>query len=370
MKIFSRPQRVLWIIVSIACMVFVGCSDAQQYSESEKLWTSPGNFIVSYGPIMEPYSSKIDNSYYLYSPSGQQLGWLQGQGSWAPVALATRKGSYGYFAGSINNLGDGTQKVSFLKESPVSFYGSSPNGNLAIAIINDSNSAEFHHSFVAFYEESTSKGTVPTVPHSLAVGEEAALVVGDSYEGERYEKDLVLIRNDGSIKKINFPLGYDENIPDFKYPHVNYLGNGVFEVLEGITKGERTDFKSFEVRIGDDDELTIQKVTHFSMNLHEDFAITQSLPFGENGFIDINGNVFINHRDTHLPEKTGNIRSFNAKAYIPVNFSTEALLGIRQKDCIEISRWDKPELVVARLKYEKKACSDDACGISSISRTL
>lgn len=130
---------------------------------------------------------------------------------------------------------------------------------------------------------------------------------------------------------------------------------------------KKTNFKSFELRISDEDELLIQKVTHFSMDLHEDFAVTRSLPFGENGFIDVNGNVFINHRDSHPPEQTGTIQSFNTESYIPVNSSTEALVGLRRKDFIEIRRWDKPDIMVARLSYENKACSDEACGIASVS---
>lgn len=368
-KILSRKHSFPWLVVPAACLVLAGCTDVERSTGDKQAWASPGNFVVSYGPVVEPYPSSIHNTYYLYSSSGQRLASSQGKGSWTPVALTTREGSYGYFPDSIKDLGSGEEKASFLKRSPVSFYGGSPEGNLTVGIVNDSDSAEFHHSLVVFHGQSTFKEPVPTVPHSLAVGEDAALVVGDSYEGERHKKDLVLVRSDGSVKTIDFPRGYDTSIPDFKYPHVNYLGDGLFEVLEGRTEGEVTRFKSFEVRISDNDELVTQKVSHFSMALHKDFAITRSLPLGENGVIDTNGNVFINHRDTKPPELTGKIPEFHEKSFVPVNFSAEALFGIRRKDSIEIRRWDAPEEITARLSYEKNACSDSACGISSISRT-
>ncbi|OIR41053.1 hypothetical protein BJP07_09420 [Corynebacterium sp. NML130628] len=283
--------------------------------------------------------------------------------------MTTREGSYGYFPDSIKDLGSGEEKASFLERSPVTFYDGSPTGNLAVGIVNDSDSAEFHHSFIVFHGQSTFKAPVPTVPHSLAVSEDAALVVGDSYEGERHKKDLVLVRKDGSVTTIDFPHGYDTSIPDFKYPHVNYLGDGLFEILEGKTEGEVTHFTSFEVRLSDDNEAVTQQISHFSMALHKNFAVTRSLPFGENGFIDTNGTVFINHRDSEPPELTGTIPRFQEENFIPVNFSTQALFGIRRKDIIEIRRWDAPEKITARLNYEQNACSDEACGISSISRT-
>lgn len=368
-KILFRKDRFPWLAIPAACLILVGCTDVEHSTGDKQAWASPGNFIVSYGPVVEPYSSSIHNSYYLYSPSGARLASSQGEGSWTPVVLTTREGSYGYFPDSINDLGSGEEKASFLKRSPITFYGGSPEGNLAVGIINDSDSAKFHHSFVIVHGQSAFKGPVPTVPHSLAVGEEAALVVGDSHEGEHHKKDLVLVRSDGSIKTIDFPHGYDTSIPDFKYPHVNYLGDGLFEVLEGKTEGEVSYFRSFEVRLSDNDELLTQKISYFSMELHKDFAVTRSLPFGENGFIDTNGKVFINHRDSKPPKLAGTIPEFHEKSFVSVNFSVEALFGIRRKDFIEIRRWDTPEEIIARLSYEKSACPDDACGISSISRT-
>ena len=262
-QVFSLKQIFRWLTVPAACLVLVGCTDVKRSTGDKQAWASPGNFVVSYGPVVEPYSSSIHNTYYLYSPSGQRLASSQGKGSWTPVALTTREGSFGYFSDSIKDLGSGEEKASFLERSPISFYGGSPAGNLTVGIVNDSDSAEFHHSLVVFHGQSTFKEPIPTVPHSLAVGEDAALVVGDSYEGERHKKDLVLVRSDGSVKTIDFPRGYDTSIPDFKYPHVNYLSNGVFEILEGRTEGEVTRFKSFEVRISDDDELVTQKVSLF-----------------------------------------------------------------------------------------------------------
>ena len=367
-KVTLKKLGLFWLAVSAACTVLVGCTSHEHSSDDSAAWASPGNFIVSYGPVMEPYSSDIPNSYYVYSPTGQLLASTQGQGSWTPVALSAHGRSYGYFSDSLDDLGTGEEKASFLERSPVSFYGGSPEGNLAVAIINESASVEFHHSVVVFYGQSTFKEPVPTVPHSLAVGEEAALVVGDSFEGEHHKKDLVLVSSDGSVKTIDFPRGYDTTVPDFKYPHVNYLGDGLFEVLEGRTEGEVTNFKSFEVRVSNDEVVT-QKVRQFSMELPKDFAVARSLPFGENGFIDTSGNVFINHRDGQSPERTGTIPDFHEDGFIPVSFSAEPFFGILRRNLIEIRRWEAPEKVVAQLSYEKSACRDDACGISSISRT-
>ncbi|MDN6823089.1 MAG: hypothetical protein L0L83_05575 [Corynebacterium flavescens] len=107
--------------------------------------------------------------------------------------------------------------------------------------------------------------------------------------------------------------------------------------------------------------------TDFSMTLNDSFSITRSLPFGENGFIDTSGNVLINHRDAHGPERTGTIPEFDADKFVPINSSTKSFIGIRKPNSIEIRRWSKSEEIVTEVAYEKDACADEACGISSIS---
>lgn len=371
MKSSSTQWAALLSVVLSLFLTLMGCSVlGQKPSDEQGEWSRKGSFIASYGPVVEPYSSRIRNSYYLYSDSGKQLSAAKGRGSWAPVAITTQSGAYGYFSGSLEQLGSDGPEVSFMKNSPVSFYGHSPEGRMAVAILNDSDSAEFHHSSVVFDGASANKATIPTVPHSLAVGERNALVVGDSVDGNVQRKDLLLLDADGTVTNIGFPSGYDESLPDFKYPHVNYLGDGLFEVLQAATEGPVTNFKSFEVRIVNDSYLETQQVRSFSMSLNDDFAVTRSLPLGENGFIDTSGRVFINHRDVFGPEHTGTIPQFDTDKFVPVNSSTEALLGIRTASSIEIRKWAKPEEIVAEIAYERGACADEACGLSSISAVL
>ena len=84
-------------------------------------------------------------------------------------------------------------------------------------------------------------------------------------------------------------------------------------------EGSRTFLTAFEVRVSGDDTLDTEQVTEHVMTLHEDFAVTRTLPRGENGFIDKEGRVFINRRDSADPELTGTIEGFSEEQFIFMN---------------------------------------------------
>ena len=45
-----------------------------------------------------PHPSGIDNTYYLYSANGEKIAEIDGPGSWVPVAMPTKNGTYLSFA--------------------------------------------------------------------------------------------------------------------------------------------------------------------------------------------------------------------------------------------------------------------------------
>ncbi|GAB3948106.1 hypothetical protein [Corynebacterium tapiri] len=241
---------------------------------------------------------------------------------------------------------------------------------MAVAIMNESQSAEFLFKAVVFNRGEVNSVPIPSGVHSLAVGENHALIAGDSLGDDPKKKELYLLKSNGQVKQIPFPEGYDLTTPDFKYSHVNYLGAGLFEVLQGVPDGEVTKLKSFEVRVTPEMTLKVENTREFKMTLANNFVKHVMLPFGETGFIDDQGSVFINHRDTKDPERTGHVDGVTRETYVRVNSSIEALFGVRRDGLIEIRRWGSPESIVTEIPFEKGACSDEACGIASVSKIL
>ena len=179
---------------------------------------------------------------------------------------------------------------------------------------------------------------------------------------------MFLLDAEGDGREIAFPDGYEVNSPDFKYPHVNYLGDGLFEILQGRVEGSRTFLTAFEVRVSGDDSLDTEQVTEHVMTLHDDFAVTRTLQRGENGFIDNEGRVFINRRDSADPELTGTIEGFSEEQFIPMNSAGfDPKFALEKGGKIEVRSWNAPEKPLTTFDYHSEACKDSSCGVSSIS---
>lgn len=336
-------------------------------------WATSGNYIVSYGPVKEPYPSTTDNTYYLYSPSGEEIGREKGPGSWSPIALPTRGGSYLYFADKIRQSGGNGSEISVPYRSPIVNFDGSPNGSFSIAILNTSQSAAFSHSVMLLKDDGEIiERDFPSIPHSLAVGDSEALIVGNPREGEgnANENELYLLDTDGNLTKIPFPPGYDVET-DFKYPYANYLGDGKFEVLQGHSEGRKTHLTSFEVSVDSaKKQLDVHNIHPLTMTLSEDFAITRTLPNGENGVIDKSGNVYINRRDLSEPEQVGHIEGFSADNFIRMKTpGREPKFGLRRAGKIEVRKWNDPDAVLFSVDVERSACGSPDCDVASISET-
>ena len=352
--------------------LLAGCSptqDAGPTASTAQDWSESGNYIVSYGPVLEPFGNNSSNSYYLHEPKGQEIAHVQGSGSWTPVALPTNGGSYLYFANSIQQHGLNNGSVEIHDYDPITYFGFSPEGSMAVAIVNSSQSDKFAHQAIVLKEDGTnSTHDLPLVPHSLAVGEKHAIVIGYTPTGTASDRRMFLLDAEGGGREIAFPDGYEVNSPDFKYPHVNYLGDGLFEILQGRVERSRTFLTAFEVRVSGDDSLNTEQVTEHVMTLHEDFAVTRTLQRGENGFIDNEGRVFINRRDSADPELTGTIEGFSEEQFIPMNSAGfDPKFALEKGGKIEVRSWNAPEKPLTTFDYHSEACKDSSCGVSSIS---
>lgn len=361
-----------FMVFSGILALLAGCSPTQDGGPAASTalhWSESGNYIVSYGPVLEPFGNNSSNSYYLHAPTGQEIDHVQGSGSWTPVALPTSGGSYLYFADSIQQHGLHNGSVEIHDYDPITYFGSSPEGSMAIAIVNSSQSDAFAHQAIVLKENgTTSTHDLPLVPHSLAVDEKHAIVIGYTPNGTASDRRMFLLDAEGNGREIAFPDGYEVNSPDFKYPHVNYLGDGLFEILQGRVEGNRTFLTAFEVRVSEDDTLDTEQVTEHVMTLHEDFAVTRTLQRGENGFIDNEGRVFINRRDFADPELTGTIEGFSEEQFIPVNSAGgDPKFALEKGGKIEVRSWNAPEKPLTTISYHTEACRDSSCGISSIS---
>ena len=360
------------VVLSGIVVLLTGCSPAQDRGSvafAAEEWAKSGNYIVSYGPVLEPFGNDSSNSYYLHAPTGDEIDHLRGSGSWTPVALPTHGGSYLYFADSIQQYGLHDGSVDLHRYDPITYFGFSPEGSMAVAIVNTSQSESFAHQAHILREDgTTSTHDLPLAPHSLAVGDKHAIIIGYTPNGTASDRRMFLLDSDGEGREIAFPDGYEVNSPDFKYPHVNYLGDGSFEILQGRVEGNRTFLTAFEVRVGDDNKLDSQQVTEHVMTLNDDFAVTRTLQGGRNGFIDNEGRVFVNKKDSEDPQLTGVIEGFSEDQFILVNSASEdPKFGLEREGKVEIRSWNSPEKPLVTLKPHIEACSDSSCGISSIS---
>lgn len=360
----------LAIITGILSLL-AGCSFMGEQGSGATLsqeWAKPGNYIVSYGPVLEPFGSHSSNSYYLHAPTGEEIDQVQGSGSWTPVALPTNGGSYLYFADTIEQHGPHNGSVDITRYDPITYFGSSPEGTMAVAVVNTSQSDSFAHQALVLRGDGTTRSDdLPLVPHSLAVGETHAIIIGYTPEGTARDRRMFLLNSNGKGQEIAFPGGYEVHHPDFKYPHVNYLGDGLFEILQGRVEGNKTFLTAFEVRVSDD-KLDTERVTEHVMALDDDVAVTRTLPRGENGFIDNRGRVFVNRRNSADPELTGTIEGFSKDQFILVNSEgADPKFALERDGKVEIRSWNAPEEPLVAFDSHSEACKDSSCGISSVS---
>lgn len=343
-------------------------------------WGQSGNFIVGYGPVREPYSDTVKNTYQVFSPAGELLDETTQRGGYYPVAIPTRQGSYLYFADAIKQAGEHTHEVDITDYDPIDYSSNSETGTFGVAVVNASTS-EFSYDIVGLTADGRStKFSTAMVPHSLAVGKDYALVAGHASS----TKKLLLVNNQGQVKEINFPKGYQLDSPNFPYPYVNYLGNDRFEVLQAervkeLERGHTVDFVSFEIELGERhaDPDHALSVSRFTKTLPDDFQSTYPLSHGDTGYTTSDGRIYVNKRLTkNEPTFTGQLAGFSENRlltnniFIPVNsLFGDPLFGIKDKESISIRSWFEPNKVKTVIPVSKNACFfdiDDVCGLASI----
>jgi len=348
--------------------------------ESVTSWGQSGNFIVGYGPVREPYPDTVKNTYQVFSPDGKFLDETTQRGGYYPTVIPMRQGSYLYFADAIKQAGEHTHEVDITDYDPIEYSSNSETGTFGVAVVNASTS-EFSYDIVGLTADGKStKFSTRMVPHSLAVGKDYALVAG--YESST--RKLLLVNNQGKVKEINFPKGYRLDSPSFPYPHVNYLGNDRFEVLQAervkeLERGHTVDFVSFEIELGErhaDPDHTLS-VSRFTKTLPDDFGAGYALSHGDTGYTTKDGRIYVNKRLTkNQPTFTGRIAGFSQERlltndiFVPVNSQFgDPLFGIKDKESISIRSWFEPNKVRTVIPVSKNACFfdiDDVCDLASI----
>ena len=376
----------LSVVAVVVCLAMLYTS-AEKYAINRRAlpgnaasWGQSGNFIVGYGPVREPYSSNVQNTYQVFSPEGQWLDETTQRGGYYPVAIPTRQGSYLYFADTIRQAGEHTHEVDITDFDPIEYCSNSETGIFGIAVVNASTS-EFAYDSIVFTADGGSTTTsIDMVPHSLAVGKDYALIVGYASSVRK----LLLVDSRGRVTKIDFPKGYRLDSPSFPYPHVNYLGNDRFEVLQAervteLERGHTVDFVSFEIELGEhhaDPDHTLS-VSRFTKTLPDDFGAGYALSHGDTGYTTKDGRIYVNKRLTkNQPTFTGRIAGFSQERlltndiFVPVNSQFgEPLFGIKDKESISIRSWFEPNKVRTVIPVSKNACFfdiDDVCDLASI----
>ena len=374
---------VLTLVVCLIVMVVSAgkyAANRHSFPENTASWGQSGNYIMGYGPVREPYLDTIKNTYQVFSPDGKWLDETTQQGSYYPIAIPTRQGSYLYFADAIKQAGEHTHEISINAHDPIEYSSNSETGTFGVAVVNASTS-EFSYDIVGLTADGRSTRFSPAmVPHSLAVGKDYALVAGHASS----TKKLLLVNNQGQAKEINFPKGYQLDSPNFPYPYVNYLGNDRFEVLQAervkeLERGHTVDFVSFEIELGEHhaDPDHALSVSRFTKTLPDDFGAGYALSHGDTGYTTKDGRIYVNKRLTkNEPTFTGQLAGFSKdrlltnNIFIPVNsLFGDPLFGIKDKESISIRSWFEPNKVRTVIPVSKNACffdMDDVCGLASI----
>lgn len=145
----------LSVVAVVVCLAMLYTS-AEKYAINRRAlpgnaasWGQSGNFIVGYGPVREPYSSNVQNTYQVFSPEGQWLDETTQRGGYYPVAIPTRQGSYLYFADAIRQAGEHTHEVDITDFDPIEYCSNSETGTFGIAVVNASTS-EFAYDSIVF----------------------------------------------------------------------------------------------------------------------------------------------------------------------------------------------------------------------------
>ena len=388
MRLVARlvKRGCLSVLALVVCLIVMVVSagkyaaNRHSFPENTVSWGQSGNYIMGYGPVREPYSSSIKNTYQVFSPDGQWLDETTQKGGYYPIAIPTRQGSYLYFADAIKQAGEHTHEVDITDYDPIEYSSNSETGTFGVAVVNASTS-EFSYDIVGLTADGRStKFSTVMVPHSLAVGKDYALVAGHASSA----KKLLLVNNQGQAKEINFPKGYQLDSPNFPYPYVNYLGNDRFEVLQAervkeLERGHTVDVVSFEIELGEHhaDPDHALSVSRFTKTLPDDFGAGYALSHGDTGYTTKDGRIYVNKRLTkNEPTFTGQLAGFSKdrlltnNIFIPVNsLFGDPLFGIKDKESISIRSWFEPNKVRTVIPVSKNACffdMDDVCGLASI----
>ena len=174
----------LSVLALVVCLIVMVVS-AEKYASTRRTlpentasWGQSGNYIMGYGPVREPYSSSIKNTYQVFSPDGQWLDETTQKGGYYPIAIPTRQGSYLYFADAIKQAGEHTHEISINPHDPIEYSSNSETGTFGVAAVNAS-STEFAYDILTLKSDGKStKFSTDIVPISLAVGKDYALVAG------------------------------------------------------------------------------------------------------------------------------------------------------------------------------------------------
>ena len=174
---------VLALVVCLIVMVVSAekyAANRHSFPENTASWGQSGNYIMGYGPVREPYLDTIKNTYQVFSPDGKWLDETTQQGSYYPIAIPTRQGSYLYFADAIKQAGEHTHEISINAHDPIEYSSNSETGTFGVAV-----------DIVGLTADGRSiKFSTAMVPHSLAVGKDYALVVGHTSS----TKKLLLVK--------------------------------------------------------------------------------------------------------------------------------------------------------------------------------
>ena len=126
----------LSVLALVVCLIVMVVS-AEKYASTRRTlpentasWGQSGNYIMGYGPVREPYSSSIKNTYQVFSPDGQWLDETTQKGGYYPIAIPTRQGSYLYFADAIKQAGEHTHEISINAHDPIEYSIAGTNQNL------------------------------------------------------------------------------------------------------------------------------------------------------------------------------------------------------------------------------------------------
>lgn len=83
MRLVARlvKRGCLSVLALVVCLIVMVVSagkyaaNRHSFPENTASWGQSGNYIMGYGPVREPYSSSIKNTYQVFPPMGS--GWMK-----------------------------------------------------------------------------------------------------------------------------------------------------------------------------------------------------------------------------------------------------------------------------------------------------